>query len=121
MEKIFSNEPEPVTKELRAYIEDWGKIIWKIIDQRSCIHFLEKYGGLYIYDIDLKNRYVIYNEDIRFTKGYWYDLINNPDNPDGNSTDHEYFLIRDDLFGRILSMEQNTDIALKLTPKDLLL
>ena len=56
---------------------------------RTC--FLDKYGGLYIYDIGFGKIYSIDDEDIYFVKGYGYVSIGNTDNPDGNSTDHEYF------------------------------
>ena len=52
MENLFSDQPEPVTRELRVYIEDWGKTLMKKHDQISCTCFLEKYGGLSLYGID---------------------------------------------------------------------
>ena len=36
---------------MRAYIEDWLKLSMKNIDQRTRTRFLDKYGGLYLYDI----------------------------------------------------------------------
>ena len=60
-------------------------------DQRTRTHFLAKYGGLSPYDINFGNRYSIDDEDINFLIGYGYALIGKPDNPDGTSTDHEYF------------------------------
>ena len=38
----------------------------KKYDQRSRIRFLSKYGGLYLYDVDIDNRYTIDDEDINF-------------------------------------------------------
>ena len=65
-------------------------------DQISRTRFLYKYGGLYLYDIDMEKRYSIDNKGIHFVKGYGYALIGNPDHPYGTSTDHEYFFISDD-------------------------
>ena len=81
-------------------------------EERSCTWFLEKYGGISIYYIDIERRYTIDDKCINFIKKYVYASIGNPDNPYGNSTDNEYFLIHDDLFDRILSTEQNSDILL---------
>ena len=93
----------------------------KKTDQISCTRFLEKYGGFSLYDIDLEKTYTIDVKCIWFVKGYGYDLIDNPDHTDGTSTNYEYFLIHYDLFDRVLATEQNNDIALKVTPKDVLL
>ena len=76
-----------------------------------------RYGGLSLYAIDLEKIYSIDDEDIQFVKGDGNALIGNPDNPDGNSTDHEYFFIHDDLFDRILETDQNYDIILKVIHK----
>ena len=67
--------------------------MWSIIRFLSC--------GTYIDD-----------EYIHLVKGDGYDLICDPGNPYGTSTDHEYYFIRDDLFGRILDTDQNSDIVL---------
>ena len=61
-------------------------------DQRSRTRFLANYGGLYLYDIDTEKRYSIDDKEIDFVKGDGYALICNPDHPDINSTDYEYFL-----------------------------
>ena len=87
-------------------------------DQRSWKRFLAKYGGLSLYDIDMKKRYYIDDKEIHFLKGYGYDLIGNPDHPDGSSTDHEYFCIHDNLFGRILETDQDSDITLNVIHKE---
>ena len=60
-------------------------------NQISRTYFLEIFGGLSLYNIDIENRYTIDDEGIHFVKKYEYDLIVNPDYPDGNSTDHKYF------------------------------
>ena len=75
--------------------------------QRTRTRFLKNYGGLSIYDTDSEKRYSIDNEDIHFLKGYGYDLIGNPENTYGTSTDHEYFFIHDKLFHRILETDNN--------------
>ena len=87
-------------------------------DQRSRTRFLDKYGGLSIYDIDTEKIYSIGDKEIHFVKGYGYALIGNPDHPDGTSTDHEYFCIHDDLFDIILETDQNSDIILKVIYKE---
>ena len=57
--------------------------------QRTCTHFLDKYVGLFIYDIDMEKRYSIDDKYINFVKGDGYDLIDNPYHPYGTSIDHE--------------------------------
>ena len=104
-EKVFSDHSEPVTRELRDYIEDWRKSSMKKNDQRTRKRFLEKYVGLSHYDIDMEKRYSIDDEDIRFVKVDGYALIGNPDHPDGTSTYHGYYCIHDDLFDRILETD----------------
>ena len=54
--------------------------------------FLDKYGGLSLYDIDTEKRYSIDEKEMNFVKGEVYALIGNPDFPDGSSTDRYYFL-----------------------------
>ena len=93
-----------------------GEKQWCKNDQRSRTQFLGKCGVLFIY-YDEK-RYTIDNEDINFANKDDYDLIGNPDNPDGTSTDHEHFLIHDDLLGRILETDQNSNIVLNIISKD---
>ena len=39
VEKLFSDEPEHVTRELIDYIEDWGKRTNEKYDQISCTQF----------------------------------------------------------------------------------
>ena len=73
----------------------------KKIDQISQTHFLAKYGGRSLYDIDMEKIYSIYDKEIHFVKGDGYALIGNPDNPYGFSTDHEYLFIHDDCFDKI--------------------
>ena len=57
MEKVFSENPEHVKRELRAYIEDWEILSMNKNDQRTHTFFLDKYGGLSLYDTDMENRY----------------------------------------------------------------
>ena len=112
--KYISDNSEPVKIELRAYIEYWEVLSMNKYDQifRNC--FLCKYVGLSIYDIDMEKRYSIDDKEIKFVKGDGYALIGNPDNPDGTSTDYEYYCIHEDLFERILETGQNSDITLKV-------
>ena len=118
MEKVFSDHSEPVTRELRAYIEDWEIFSMNKYDQISLTRFLAKYGVLYIYNIGMENRNSIDDKDIHFVKGDRYALIGNPYLPDGTSTDHEYFCIHDNLFDRILETDQNSDITLEVIHKE---
>ena len=99
-EKVFSDKPEPFKRELRGYIEDWEKLLMKKNCQITCTHLLEKYGGLSLYDIYFEKIYSIDDDDIPIVKGYRYALIGNPYHPYGTSSDHEYFLIHDNLFNR---------------------
>ena len=87
-----------------------GEIYYEKNHQITFTRFLEKYGGLFIYDIGFEKIYSIDDEDIQFVKGYGYDLIGNPKNPDGTSNDHEYIFICDDLFDITLENDQNSDI-----------
>ena len=89
-------------------------------EQRSHTSFLVEYDGISLYDIDLDKIYKFDYEYIFFVNKDWYALIGNPDHPHGTSTYHEYFIIHDDLFDRILETDQNTDISLKVAPKDVL-
>ena len=68
-----------------------GGLLTRENDQRTCTCFLDKYGGLSLYDFDFEKRYPIDDEDIKFENGYGYALIGNPDHSYGTSTDHEYF------------------------------
>ena len=121
MEKLFSDQLEPVTRELRAYIEDWRHFIMKENHRRTCTRFLAKYGRLFIYDIPFEKIQSVDDEAIHFVKRYVYTLIGKPDHIYGTLTDHEYSFIHDDLFDRILATDQNPDILLKLIHKDVTL
>ena len=66
MDWVFSEHSEPVKRQLIAYIEGWEKLSMKKDDQRSCTCFLDKYGGLSLYDIDTKKRYSIDDKEINF-------------------------------------------------------
>ena len=85
--------------------------------QGYCTRFLENYFGLSLYDIYIDKIYTMDDEDLHFVKKYGYDLIGNPDNPYGASTDHAYFIIHDDFFVRILETDQSSDIVLKVISK----
>ena len=84
-----------------------GKIPNEKQDQGYRTRFLGNYCGLALYNIYIEKRYTIDDEDLHFVKKCEYYLVGNPDNPDGASTDHAYFLIHDDLFDRILEIGQN--------------
>ena len=86
-------------------------------DKRYCTQFFVKYVSLSIYDVYLKKRYTIDQEDIIFVKKYGYAFIGNPDKPDGISMDHGYFFMHDDLFDRIISTNHNDSISLKIIPR----
>ena len=91
-----------------------GKIHIKITAQWSHTRFLEKYGGLSLYDEDLKKGYKIDNGGINFVKNYGLDWILNTNEPDGTSTDHEYLPIHNNLLGRILAKNNNVGISSKI-------
>ena len=116
-EKLFSDHSEPVTRELRAYIEDWERLSMKKYYQINRTRFLAKYIRLSLYDIYTEKRYSIDDKAIHFVKGDGYALFGKPDYPDVTSTDHEYFFIHDDLFDKILENDQNSDIILKVIHK----
>ena len=59
MEKVCSEDSEPVKRELIAYIEDWENNLMKKYDQIYRTRLLAKYGGLSIYDIAMEKRYSI--------------------------------------------------------------
>ena len=71
---------------------------------------MAKYCGLVIYDQDLKKRYIIDHEAAQYLKKEGLSLILITYKP---STDHEYFVIHEILFGRILATHQNPVIVLK--------
>ena len=68
MENLFSDQSEPVKRELISYIEDWGEMSMKKHYQRNCTRLLAKYGGLSLYYIYFDNIYYIDDEDIHFIK-----------------------------------------------------
>ena len=117
MGKLFSDETEPVTRVLRYYNKYRGEIHMKTFYQIFCTRFLGKYVGIYIYNNDMKKIYIIDYEYTHFVKKYGYALIGNPEHPDGNSSNHECFIIHDDLFAGILATDHYTDISLNFVPK----
>ena len=66
--KLFSDNSEPVKRELRDYIEGWERFPTKKNDQRTRTNFLYKYGGLPFYDIYFGKRSYIDDGDIHFVK-----------------------------------------------------
>ena len=51
---MFHNSDELIIRELRIYIEDWEKLNTKNKSQLLRTMFIEKYGSLDLYDIDLE-------------------------------------------------------------------
>ena len=94
-----------------------GNPLWKKLPN-ILYSLLGKYVGLYLYHIDIESRYTIDYEDIQFINKYEYSLIGNPENPNGTSSDHKYFLIRDYMFDRISETDQNSYIVLKVINRD---
>ena len=116
--KVFSDQSEPVKRELRAYIEDWGKLSMKKNDQRTHTCLLAKHIEISLYDNDFGSRYSIKNDKIHFVKGDRYALIGNLNHPDGTSTDHEYSCIYDEFFDIILETDHTSDIIVKVIHKE---
>ena len=75
--------------------------------------FLSKYGTLSLYDEYQKKISTNDHEQLEFNKNYGWNLIGTPEKSDGNFSDHEYFCIHDDLFGRIQSNNQDRNIICK--------
>ena len=65
---------------------------------------MTKYGVLDLYDEDMKKRYVMDNEVIHYVKKDGMYLIGIIDQ---SSTDHEYFVVHEYLFDRILAIHHN--------------
>ena len=61
---MFPNEDEEITRELKMYIEEWGKTHIKKNSQVSKAIFLAKYGSLDLYDEDLKEIFIIDHEQL---------------------------------------------------------
>ena len=85
-------------RDLGTYIEDLELNHIYRSDLISSGKFLENYGGMAPYDEDENKRYTIDNEYICFFKKKGFALIGLPDEPDGISTDHEFFSIYEDFF-----------------------
>ena len=63
-EKLFPNEDEAITRELKMYIEEWEKTHIKNKNQVSKTVFLPKYGSLALYDEDMGKRFIIDHEQL---------------------------------------------------------
>ena len=70
-------------------------------DKISQTLFLEKYGGLSLYDEYLNKISTIYYKDIKYVNNYGIVMIENAYKHDGTSTDHEYYPICDDFFTKV--------------------
>ena len=107
VEKLFQNSDEEITRELKMYIEYRETLHIKSKIQVSKAMFIAKYGSLDLYDEYLKERFIIYHEQLEFDKTDGWNLIGIPEKEDGTLSDHEYFCIHDDLFDRIKSTHQD--------------
>ena len=83
-------------------------------DQRSRTNYLGKYVGQSLYDEGMNKRYTIDHENIHFVNKYGYALIGNYDEPDGTSTNQEYFSIHFCLFVRFTARNHNEYVSLKI-------
>ena len=83
VEKLFQNSDEAITRELKFYIEEWGKSNINNKSQVSKAMFLAKYGSLAIYDEDLKKRFIIDHEILEFNINSGLNLIVITEKPDG--------------------------------------
>ena len=72
-----------------------------------------KCGGLDFYDEDWKKIYAINHEVINFVNNYGWTLIIIPDEPDGTSTDHDFYPFRISFY-RILATHQKVGTSLKI-------
>ena len=75
--------------------------------------FLKKYVSLDLYDEDVKKIFIIDHKQLQFDKNDVLSLLVIFDKPDGSLSDHAMFCIHDDLFDRIKSTHQNTNIMWK--------
>ena len=75
--------------------------------------FLEKYDSMAVYDEDLYKILIIDHKPLQFDKNAGWNLIRIPEKPDGILSDHEYFCIHINLFGRIQSTHQDRNSVWK--------
>ena len=71
---------------MRKYIKYREREIFKKTYQIYCENYMAKYGGLDLYDEDIKKRYIIDNNCINYVNKEGMYLIRILDEP---STDHE--------------------------------
>ena len=64
-----------------------------------------------------EKRYAIDHEDIRSENRYGYDLIGNPDQPGGNSTDWDFFFNYDDCLTKFYQPTRMVIFRWRLSPK----
>ena len=86
-------------------------------NQISSANFLGVYGGLDMYDKDVKKIYTIDHEEIQFFKKKVWAIIGLTDGTDGIYTDHESFSIHEYLFDINMATHQNEVIPLKIIAK----
>ena len=113
VDKLFHNSDEAINRELKLYIEEWGKTHINNNSQLSKATFLAKYGSLALYDENMEKRFIIDHKKLQSDKTDGWTLIGIPEKEDGTLSDHDYFCIHDDLFDRIKSTHQNRNILWK--------
>ena len=77
---------------------------------------MAKYGGLDLYDKDMKKRNIIDSEDIHYVNKEGISLIVIADEP---STDHDYASGHEYLFNNILTRNHNPGVILETTIQDI--
>ena len=82
VEKLFQDSDEAIIRELKFYIEDWGKLNIKNKSQLLCAMFIEKYGILDLYDEDMEKIFIIYHKQLESDKNAGCNLIGIPEKPD---------------------------------------
>ena len=65
---MFNNVDEAITRELKLYIETWGRTYIKNKIQVSKAMFRAKYASLDIYDENLEKRFIIEHKQLQFDK-----------------------------------------------------
>ena len=68
---------------------------------------------VWLYDEDLKKRFIIDHKLLEFNKTDVWTLIGIPEKEDGNLSHYEYFCIHDDIFDIIQSTRQHRNILWK--------
>ena len=114
VEKLFQNSDEVIIRELKLYIEYWGKLNIKNKSQLSSTMFLARYGSLDQYDEYLEKIFIIDHEQLKLDKHTGWTFIEMRGKSNGTFSDHDYFCIRDDLFDRTQATHQDRNIMWKI-------